>query len=84
MTKRQDGEEKVYSAYISTLLFITKGSQDRNSEKELRADAETTESAAYWLAPRGLLSLLSYRTQDHEARSDTTHHELGLPSLIIN
>jgi hypothetical protein len=31
MTKKQVGEERVYSAYTSTSLFITKGSQDRNS-----------------------------------------------------
>jgi hypothetical protein len=31
MTKKQVEEERVYSAYTSTLLFITKGSQDRNS-----------------------------------------------------
>jgi len=31
MTKKQVGKERVYSAYISALLFITKGSQDRNS-----------------------------------------------------
>jgi hypothetical protein len=30
MTKKQFGEERVYSAYTSTLLFITKGSQDWN------------------------------------------------------
>jgi hypothetical protein len=30
MTKKQVGEERVYSAYTSTLLFITKGSQDTN------------------------------------------------------
>jgi hypothetical protein len=28
MTKKQVEEERVYSAYIFTLLFITKGSQD--------------------------------------------------------
>jgi hypothetical protein len=28
MTKKQVGEEGVYSVYTSTLLFITKGSQD--------------------------------------------------------
>jgi hypothetical protein len=33
MTKKQVGEERVYSAYISTLLFITKGSQDWNSSR---------------------------------------------------
>jgi hypothetical protein len=33
MTKKQVGEERVYSAYISTLLFITKESQDWNSSR---------------------------------------------------
>jgi hypothetical protein len=33
MTKKQVGEETVYSAYTSTLLFITKGSQDWNSSR---------------------------------------------------
>jgi hypothetical protein len=34
MTKKQVGEEKVYPSYTSTLLFITKGSQDWNLEQE--------------------------------------------------
>jgi len=34
ITKKQVGEERVYSAYTSTLLFITKGSQDWNSYRE--------------------------------------------------
>jgi hypothetical protein len=34
MTKKQVGQERVYSAYISTLLFIIKGSQNRNSNRE--------------------------------------------------
>jgi hypothetical protein len=33
MTKKQVGEERVYSAYTSTLLFITKGSQDWNPSR---------------------------------------------------
>jgi hypothetical protein len=33
MTKKQVGEERVYSAYSSILLFITKGSQDWNSSR---------------------------------------------------
>jgi hypothetical protein len=33
MTKKQAGEERLYSSYISTLLFITKGSQDWNSSR---------------------------------------------------
>jgi len=32
-TKKQVGEERVYSAYTSTLLFITLGSQDWNSHR---------------------------------------------------
>ena len=33
MAKKQVEEERVYSTYTSTLLFITKGSQDRNSSR---------------------------------------------------
>jgi hypothetical protein len=33
MTKKQVGEERVYFAYTSTLLFITNGSQDWNSSR---------------------------------------------------
>jgi hypothetical protein len=33
MTKKHIGEERVYSVYTSTLLFIIKGSQDRNSHR---------------------------------------------------
>jgi hypothetical protein len=33
MTKKQDEEERVYSAYIFILLFITKGSQDWNPSR---------------------------------------------------
>jgi hypothetical protein len=33
MIKKQVEEERVYSAYTSILLFITKGSQDWNSSR---------------------------------------------------
>jgi hypothetical protein len=33
MTKKKVGEERVYSAYTSMLLFITNGSQDWNSSR---------------------------------------------------
>jgi hypothetical protein len=33
MMKKQVGEERVYSAYISILLFITERSQDWNSSR---------------------------------------------------
>jgi hypothetical protein len=35
----------------------------------------------YWLASPGLLSLLSYRTQDYQPRDGTTHNRLGPPTL---
>jgi len=38
--------------------------------------------AAYWLAYHGLLSLLSYRTQDHQPRSDYTHSGVDSPIPI--
>jgi hypothetical protein len=37
--QKQDGEERIYFAYISTSLFITEGSQDRNLEAGADADA---------------------------------------------
>jgi hypothetical protein len=40
--------------------------------------------AAYWVAPHGLHSLLSYRTQDDQPRDGTTHNGLGPPPLITN
>jgi hypothetical protein len=33
MTKKQVGEERVYSAYVPTLLLIIEGSQDWNSSR---------------------------------------------------
>ena len=78
MTKKQVVEERVYSAYTSTLLFITKGSQDRNSHRAGTWRQELMQrpwrDVPYWLASPGLLSLLSYRTQDYQPRDDTTHN----------
>ena len=62
MTKKQVGEERVYSAYTSMLLFITKevrtGTQ---AGQEAGADAETKEGCSLlaclpWLAQPALLS----------------------------
>jgi hypothetical protein len=74
MTKKQVGEERVYSAYTSTLLLITKevrtGSQ---AGKKAGADADAMEGCSLLLAYPGLLSLLSYRTQDYQPRDGSTH-----------
>jgi hypothetical protein len=61
VTKKQVGEERVYSAYTSTLLFITKevrtGTQ---AGQEAGADAEAMEGCSLlacfpWLAQPALL-----------------------------
>jgi hypothetical protein len=88
MSKRQVGEERVYSAYTSTLMFVIKGSQDRSSHgvgawrQELKQ--RPRRGAAYWLASPALLSMPSYRTQDHQPRDGTTHNGLGPSSLFTN
>jgi hypothetical protein len=69
MSKKQVGEERVYSAYTSILLFITKEVRTGTQEdQEAGADAEAMEGCSLlacfpWLASPGLLSLLSYRTK---------------------
>ena len=73
-TKKQVGEERIYSAYTSTLLFITKevrtGTQ---AGQEAGADAEVMEGCSLlacfpWLAQPALLW-----NQDYQPRHDTTH-----------
>jgi hypothetical protein len=60
MTKKQVGEERVYSAYTSTLLFITKGSQDcTQAGQEAGADAEAMEGCSL-LACFSWLALLAF------------------------
>jgi hypothetical protein len=46
--------------------------QGRNLEAG--ADAEAVRGAAYCLTPRGLFSLLSYETQDHQLRVTSPSH----------
>jgi hypothetical protein len=64
VVKHQDqsnvGEARVNFTHSSIEQFII---QSRAStDLEAGDDAEAMEGAAYWLAPHGLLSLLSYRT----------------------
>jgi hypothetical protein len=69
MTKKQVGEERIYSAYTSILLFIT-----RKSGLELKQVREQELMQKPWRdVLTGLLSLLSYRTQDYQPRDGPTH-----------
>jgi len=63
-----------------------KETQDRNSHRTGTWRQELMQRpwrvAAYWLAPHGLPSLLSYRTQNYQHRDDSTHNRLGFFLLI--
>jgi hypothetical protein len=76
MTKKQVGEERVYSAYTSTPKEVCTGTQQvRKQELMQRPWRDVT----YWLASPGLLSLLSYTTQGHQPGDGITHNRLSSP-----
>jgi hypothetical protein len=86
MTKNQAGEERVYSAFTSKLLFITKGSQDWNSSGSRSRSWCRSHGGMFLtclLASLGLLSLLSYRTQDYQPRDGPTHKRPSHPWSLI-
>jgi hypothetical protein len=68
ITKYQVGEERVYSAYT----FHIAVDHQRMSGLELKQVRKQElmqrpwRNVTYWLASSGLLSLLSYRTQDFQ------------------
>jgi hypothetical protein len=53
MTKKQVGEERVYSAYTSMLLFITKGSQGLELKQVRKQELmqRPWRDVLYWLSP---------------------------------
>jgi hypothetical protein len=81
------GENRVYSAYIFTLLFI-KGSQDRTSHMAGNWRQELMKGvmqwpwrgADYWSVSNVLPRLLSSRTQNYQPQDGTTHN--GLPTTL--
>jgi hypothetical protein len=82
--QKQVGEERVYSAYTSILMFITKGSQNWNSSRSESRSWCRGHGRMFFtgLVAPGLLSMLSYRTK-------TTSPEMvsptrGLSPLITN
>jgi hypothetical protein len=75
MTKKQVGEERIYSAYT----FHIAVHHQRKSGLELKQGRKQElmqrpwRDVSYWLASSGLLSLLSYRTQDYQPRDGPIH-----------
>jgi hypothetical protein len=76
ITKKQVGEERVYSAYT----FHIAVHHQRKSGLELKQIRKQElmqrpwRDVSYWLASPGLLNLLSSRTQDYQPRDGTTHN----------
>jgi hypothetical protein len=84
MTKEQAGEKRLYSAYTSTLLFITKGSQDWNSSRTgsrswCRGHGRMLLTGLFPLACSAC-SLIEPKTTS----SGMTPPTIGPPSLITN
>jgi hypothetical protein len=74
MTKKQVGEERVYSAYTSIVLTPKKVRTGTQAGQEAGADAKAMEGVFLTvLLPHGLFSLLSYRIQDYQSRDGTTY-----------
>jgi hypothetical protein len=71
MTKKQVVVERVYSAYT----FHIAVHRQRKSGLELKQELmqRPWRDVPYWLVSPGLLSLLSYGTQDYQPRGGTTH-----------
>jgi len=91
-TKHQDQEASWGGKGLFSLHFHIAAHHQRKSGQKLTegrnleagADAEAIEGAAYWLASPGLLSLLSYRTQDYQPREGTTCNGMSPSALITN
>ena len=78
MTKKQVGEERVYSAYNSILLFITKEVRTgTHAGQKAGADAEAMEECSLLACPA-----CSLKNQDYQPRDGPTHR--GLSPLITN
>jgi len=83
-TKKQVGEERVYSAYTSTLLSITTGSQGRNSHRAGTRRQELMQRPwrdVTYLLPLVCSScfLIEPRTTSPATRDGPTHN--GPPTL---
>ena len=68
MTKKQVGKERVYSAYTFHIAVHhhRKSGQELKQVRKQELMQRPWRDVPYWLASSGLLSLLSYRTQDYQ------------------
>lgn len=85
MTKATlDGKGLINSTVLhySASLREVKARTQTRQEPEGKSWQRLWRSAVYLLAPHGLLSLLTYSTQDHQHRDDATHDWLSPPTSI--
>ena len=68
-------------AYSPLLREAMAGARGRNWRQELKQ--KPLRNVLYWLAPYGLLSLLSSTTQDNKPKGSTTRSGLGPPTSVI-
>jgi hypothetical protein len=84
MTKSNSGRKKVYCTHGP--MFIIKSHEGRNSHRigawGQKMMQRPWKGAAYWLAPPGLLTQLSYRTQNHHPSQGWDHSQRAGPSPI--
>jgi hypothetical protein len=74
MTKNQAGEERVYSAYTSILLFITKEVRtETQAGQEAGAAAETMEGCSLLACFPCLAQPALLQNQDYQPRDGPTH-----------
>jgi hypothetical protein len=84
MTQKQDGEERVYSAYIFHIAVHhrKKSGLELMQVREQELMQRPWRDVFYWLASPGLLSLLFFffnRTQDYQPRDGATHNRPSHP-----
>jgi hypothetical protein len=84
MTKKQVGEERVYSAYTSILLSVSprKSGLELKQVRKQELMQRPWRDVPYWLASPGLLRLLSYRTK--VISPEMVPPTRGLSPLITN
>ena len=86
MTKKQTKEERVYSVYNFHIAVHHQRKSGLEPKQVRRQELmqRPWRDVTYCLASPGLLSLLSYTTQDYQLRNGTTHNGLGPPPLITS
>ena len=78
------GGKSLFSLYFHIAInHQRKAGQELKQGRKLEADTEAMEGAAYWLTPHGLLSQISYGTQDHQAKVSPPTVDWALPRCSL-